>query len=294
MNILRTVVLILVNVAFITLLERKILGLSQLRLGPNKPSVIGIAQPGADAIKLFLNFNAKNFNFQYVYSGIPLLSIFLVFLIWLRVPLYFNFSNLSFGIIYLLSLFRLTIYPLILAGWRSMNKYSFLGAIRGIAQTISYEVRLALIFILPIIYRALLNTWGMKGNFLLNFLFPFISGLWLITALSESGRTPFDFAEGESELVSGFNTEYRRRKFAFIFMAEYARIFFLRSLTGLLLLNLKNLFSPLIIVSIIFVWVWVRATLPRHRFDFLINLNWIIILPRILIMIIFYIRLCIF
>ncbi len=296
MDSLILLIFVLVNVAFITLLERKILGYSQRRIGPNKPSFIGLLQPMADAVKLFLkNFIVSYKTIKIVFFFSPIIRLRLVLWIWLITPLEFRFLNLIFSRILLLIILRLNVYPLLLSGWASKNKYSIFGALRRIAQTISYEISLALILLSILLYYAHLrfNNFLFDKNFcLIIILNPFIFLIWLISRLAETNRTPFDFSEGERELVSGFNTEYGAGGFAIIFIAEYGRIYFLRIISRIIFCFSRNYFIiSIFTASLVFAWVWIRTTFPRYRYDLLINLAWKRILPFILSLLILVIRL---
>lgn len=278
------VVIVLINVAFITLLERKVLGYSQLRLGPNKPSFFGIAQPLADAIKLFRNKTIFPSLINKVFRFMPFFSLWLILILWGVFPLiYFHFS-FSYRFITLLAIFSISVYPVLFAGWGSNRKYSELGSLRNIAQTISYEVRMAIALSILIIRLKRLRLSELTSTQLCLLLWPIIIILWLIIAIAETNRTPFDFSEGERELVSGFNTEYSRNKFAAVFMAEYASIYFLRSLSVVFFIGWTGALGAILVVGLIFFWIWVRATLPRHRYDYLIILNWKSLLPLALCM----------
>lgn len=276
---------VLVNVAFITLLERKILGYRQSRLGPNKVSFIGILQPIADAIKLFLNQLEIPFRRNYLlFYFSPIFSVFFVLWVWSLIPIIRGFHIYSFSIILFLIILRFNVYPLLLAGWASNRKYALLGGLRGVAQTISYEIRLALILLRFLIFSFRFRIDRVNYRFKRVSVFslaPFMLIIWIISCLAETNRTPFDFSEGESELVSGFNVEYGSGGFALIFIAEYASIYFLRIITVYMGLGwtpiriLRHVFS----IFLVFFWVWARATLPRFRYDFLIRLAWKSILP---------------
>lgn len=283
----------MVNVAFITLIERKILGYRQIRKGPNKVSVVGLIQPFNDAIKLFTKElvipNQAN-KFQFFIS--PILGLILVLIIFFSFPFFeINFS-IRMSIIFIYMIIRINIYPLLFSGWSSNRKYALLGSLRSVAQTVSYEVRLALIliFYLSLCY-SLRIFFIMKINFffLKALIFIPIAGIWLISCVAETNRTPFDFAEGESELVSGFNIEYGRIIFALIFIAEYARIIFIRVIFSMIFLVGRTNIISLYIYStrLIFIWIWLRATLPRYRYDKLINLAWKIYLPLVLLLLIY-------
>lgn len=285
LNYILILIPVLLNVAFITLLERKILGYRQYRLGPNKVSFIGLLQPIADAIKLF----TKQIEFPYrrnylIFFISPVLSVFLVLLIWIIIPIASGYHFFSFSTIIFLIILRFGVYPLLLAGWASNRKYALIGGLRGVAQTISYEIRLALILLIFLVYYLTyrLEIINYKSNIISIILVaPLVSIFWIVSCLAETNRTPFDFSEGESELVSGFNIEYGSGGFALIFIAEYARIYFLRAVSCFLLIGWPpySLIRQTISIFFIFFWVWARATLPRFRYDLLIELAWKNILP---------------
>lgn len=282
------------GVAFLTLLERKVLGYIQLRKGPNKVGYIGLPQPFSDAIKLFSKEQTypliSNFN---IYYSAPIFNLFISLLLWLCTPLLRILFNYQFGILYLLCCSRLGVYCVIIAGWSSNSNYSILGGIRSVAQTISYEVRLSLLLLsfLYLIFRLnILDFIKFQENVWFIFLcFPLRLSLF-VSILAETNRTPFDFAEGESELVSGFNVEYRRGGFALIFLAEYSRILFISIFCIILFLGCDIFcwffFIKLVIMS--FIWIWVRGTLPRYRYDKLIYICWKRYLPLSLNYLLFY------
>jgi len=289
LSLVLVIVPVLVNIAFITLLERKILGYSQLRKGPNKVGMAGIVQPFRDAIKLFTKEAvwplASNY-FQYMLA--PFVGFLIIMLSYILFPiLEFNISiGLSFLFFY--TVIRINIYPLFISGWSSNNKYALIGAMRGIAQTVSYEVSLATILIFYAIssLRLQLTYWITLNSISLKiFLVVPLAGIWFISCLAETNRTPFDFSEGESELVSGFNVEYGGIGFALIFIAEYGRISFLRVVSATIFLCSSNMsiFFILITTAILRVWVWIRCTFPRYRYDKLINLAWKSYLPACLL-----------
>lgn len=232
---LAAIVPILVRVAFITLLERKVLGLSQSRKGPNKPRAGGLLQPFADAIKLFLKESVfiRHSN-KVLFTIAPGLGLLIMLALVANLPFGVKRGFILSGVL-IIVLMGLGIYPVFLAGWRSNSKYSLLGRVRGVAQTISYEIALALYFFALFVF-----FWGFNLSVNWDFRsFNLLAGsplflLTLISAIAETNRTPFDFAEGESELVSGFNTEYGAGFFALIFMAEYGIIIFFRYFLALL------------------------------------------------------------
>ena len=242
-TIIRVIILIpvLVNVAFFTLIERKILGLRQSRKGPNKTSLVGILQPASDAAKLF----TKEYNYpkrvSLLFLLAPSLALTVILVRWQITPLGQG-EHMNWSILVLLMVLRLNLYPLLMAGWSSNRKYALIGALRGVAQTISYEIRLALIILtLAVSTNSLeLSRWSSCEIFFTWAICLPLLVFWVVRCLAETNRTPFDFAEGESELVSGFNIEYGAGGFALIFMAEYGRIMFLSIARTLLTLNLRG------------------------------------------------------
>lgn len=279
------IICVIVGVAFLTLLERKVLGYIQIRKGPNKVGFMGIPQPFRDAIKLFTKEQTFPFISNYiVYYFSPIFSLFLSLLCWLCFPFFIKIFRFNLGVLFFLCCLRIGVYTVILAGWSSNSNYALLGGLRAVAQTISYEVRLALILLSIIFLVGDYNFFSFftfqKNMWFLFLCFP-ISLVWFCTSLAETNRTPFDFAEGESELVSGFNVEYRRGGFALIFLAEYSRILFMRILFRLLFLgaNVYRLIFFLKLRIISFLFIWVRGTIPRFRYDKLIYLAWKSFLP---------------
>lgn len=275
----------MLNVAFITLLERKILSYRQYRVGPNKVRLIGLLQPIADAVKLFSNQLESPFSRNYIVFFLsPVVRVFLVLVLWRIIPLITGHHSFTYSIVIIIIVIRFGVYPLLLAGWSSNRKYAILGGLRGVSQTISYEIRLALIILTFLVY---LNGYSLEIMLLnssyisLLILRPMIILLWVVSCLAETNRTPFDFSEGESELVSGFNVEYGSGGFALIFIAEYAIIFYLSMLRAFLGAGWlpSNLIRYIITVLLVFFWIWARSTLPRFRYDLLINLAWKRILP---------------
>lgn len=291
------VICVLIRVAFLTLLERKVLGYIQIRKGPNKVGIIGIPQPFSDAIKLFTKEQTYPLISNYIsYYFSPIFSLFLSLLCWLCIPFFIKLFSFNLGILYFLCITSLGVYTIIIAGWSSNSNYALLGSLRSVAQTISYEVRLALILLSFIFligdYNFINFYYYQKYLWFMILLFPIIL-VWLTISLAEINRTPFDFAEGESELVSGFNIEYRRGGFALIFLAEYSRILFISILFVLIFLG-GDLFSLLFYLKLTFIGfliIWVRGSLPRFRYDKLIYLAWKGFLPLSLNYLIFFIGL---
>nr|YP_011008844.1 NADH dehydrogenase subunit 1 [Oligobrachia dogieli]WPV72834.1 NADH dehydrogenase subunit 1 [Oligobrachia dogieli] len=279
--------MILVAMAFFTLLERKILGYIQLRKGPNKISMMGIPLPFADAIKLFCkeysNLNLSNF-FLFFLSPILMLSISIF--MWSLYPFSSPILFFSFGSLLFICFSSVMVYPLMLSGWSSNSKYALIGSIRSVAQTISYEVSMFFIFLSIIILFMNFNL----NNILLNqftpmgFINPILFFMWMTTMLAETNRTPFDLSEGESELVSGFNIEYSSNSFAFIFMAEYTSILSMSLFSSIFFMNsffffLNDFMLTFKILIISCFFIWVRGTFPRTRYDKLMFLTWKCFLP---------------
>nr|AXS65680.1 NADH dehydrogenase subunit 1 [Cucujoidea sp. 40 KM-2017] len=279
------IIVVLVGVAFLTLLERKVLGYIQIRKGPNKVGFMGLLQPFSDAIKLFSkeqNFPLMSNFFIYYFS--PVLNLILALFLWMSMPFLSVYLNFNLGVLFFFCISSLSVYTVMMAGWSSNSAYSLLGSLRSVAQTISYEVSMFLILLSFILLTLSLNFLSFY-YFQFNVWFMFVSFplmiMWLVSSLAETNRTPFDFAEGESELVSGFNVEYSSGGFALIFLAEYSNILFMSMLLSLVFLGAKmnSIVFFIQIVFISFLWIWVRGTLPRFRYDKLMYMSWKSFLP---------------
>lgn len=274
----------LVGIAFFTLLERKFLGLAQSRKGPNKVSVGGLLQPGGDAVKLFSKERILPlYSKRIIFYIRPFIFLLLSLCLWVNIEVDGRPTRNAFSRIFLLVVLRLGLYPLIFRGWASGRAFSLIGRLRGLAQTISYEIRLSLLLLRVLLYRSSYSweglIWIKRLRLGVISLLPLLI-IWLIRRVAESNRTPFDFSEGESELVSGFNTEYGGGGFAVIFMAEYGNIIRLRAYASLLFVGSRlNIVLRLVVFLFRIIWIWLRATLPRYRYDLLIRLAWKILLP---------------
>nr|QWZ46335.1 NADH dehydrogenase subunit 1 [Machla sappho] len=284
-SMLVLVVCVLVGVAFLTLLERKVLGYIQVRKGPNKVGFIGFLQPFSDAVKLFTKEQTfpymSNFNIYYLS---PVMNFFISLLLWMMMPFVSIYLNFNLSLLFFLSVSSVSVYTIMLAGWSSNSNYSLLGSLRSVAQTISYEVSLALVlmsFIFLILSFDLTDFFKFQSYVWFIYLCLPLCVMWVISSLAETNRTPFDFAEGESELVSGFNVEYSSGTFAMIFLAEYASILFMSMICVMIFLggDFVSFFFFLKLVFISFFWVWARGTLPRFRYDKLMYLAWKSFLP---------------
>nr|USO21339.1 NADH dehydrogenase subunit 1 [Lycaena phlaeas] len=276
---------VMISLAFLTLLERKVLSYMQIRKGPNKLGFMGMLQPFSDGIKLFtkemIYLNFSNYLFYYLS---PIIGFILSLMVWMLIPYYFNMISFNLGILFFLSCISLGVYVLLIAGWSSNSNYSLLGGLRAVAQTISYEVSLALIMMSSLIMIMSFNL--MKYNeyqLMIWFYFLMIplSMCFLSSLMAETNRTPFDFAEGESELVSGFNIEYSSGGFALIFLGEYSMILFMSLMFILMFMGGYdlNLIFYLKLSFISYMFVWIRGTLPRYRYDKLMYLCWKSYLP---------------
>nr|YP_010951001.1 NADH dehydrogenase subunit 1 [Thienemanniella triangula]WML69342.1 NADH dehydrogenase subunit 1 [Thienemanniella triangula] len=294
------VIFVMIGVAFLTLLERKLLGYIQIRKGPNKVGFMGIPQPFSDAIKLFTKeqtFPMMSNYFIYYFS--PIFSLFLALTAWTCIPYFLKLYSFNLGVLFFICCLSMGVYGVMIAGWSSNSNYALLGGLRAVAQTISYEVSLVLIFLsmifLVMSYNFYFFIFYQEYIWFIFLMFP-LGLVWFSTSLAETNRTPFDFAEGESELVSGFNVEYSSGGFALIFLAEYASILFMSMLFSLVFLggSLFNFFFYFKLLFISFMFIWVRGTLPRFRYDKLMNLSWKMYLPFSLNMLIFMLMIKIF
>nr|WMQ52860.1 NADH dehydrogenase subunit 1 [Cechenena minor] len=291
---------VLIGVAYLTLLERKVLGFIQIRKGPNKVGLIGIFQPFSDAIKLFTKeIIYPNFSNYYCYYFSPIVSFILSLIIWVLIPYYFNMVSFNLGLMFFLCCTSMGVYTVLISGWSSNSNYALLGGIRAVAQTISYEVSMALILLSSIIMIMDLNLlsfyYYQKMIWMMFMMIP-LSLMWVSSMLAETNRTPFDFAEGESELVSGFNIEYSSGGFALIFLAEYSSILFMSILFVIIYMGGYdlNLIFYLKLSFVSFLFIWVRGTLPRYRYDKLMYLAWKSYLPVSLNFLLFFLGLKIF
>lgn len=269
----------LVGAAFLTLMERRGLGYVQRRKGPNRVGYLGLLQPFGDAIRLF----RREIVFPYVghyyyYFFCPVMGLGLSLFIWMVVPYMENLYMFNLGVLFILSCLRVGVYFLIIAGWSSNSRYSLLGGLRGVAQMISYEVSLMIIFLGRFFLVKSLNMLVFvdyqRFMWMVFFTFPMILIIFIM-CLAETNRSPFDLAEGESELVSGFNVEYMGGGFSLIILSEYSRILFIRLLIvvfglGSCLISLIFYFK---LVCLGFVFVLIRASFPRIRYDRLMDFS---------------------
>ena len=278
MGIIIILIIVIIAVAFFTLIERKVLGYIHIRKGPNKPGFLGLIVPFADAVKLFLkeiSSPSQSNSFPFIIVGTVIMIVPMT--IWVTFPVLSNIVFHKFSLVLVLAAASVGVYGTLGAGWRRNSKYSLLGAIRAVAQTISYEVRLTIILLSSIMFLIYDVSQKKQVNVALWLAIMFL--LFSVSVLAEANRSPFDFAEGERELVRGFNTEYRSVIFVIIFLAEYIAIIFMSMLTRILFL-ITNYTEIIIFTALIgFFYIWARGTLPRFRYDQLIYMAWKSFLP---------------
>ena len=294
---------LLIAVAYLTLAERRVIGFMQLRRGPNVVGPFGMFQPFADALKLMaketiLPAGAN----KVVFLLAPMLTFILSLVAWAVIPFDEGLviADINVGILYLFAVSSLGVYGVIMAGWASNSKYAFLGALRSAAQMVSYEVSMGLVIITVLLCAGSLNlseiVEAQRGMWFALPLMPMFV-VFFISTLAETNRAPFDLPEGESELVAGYFVEYSSMSFALFFLGEYANMILMSSMTVILFLGgwlppfdiwpLNIIPGPLWfilkIILVLFVFLWVRATTPRYRYDQLMRLGWKIFLPFSLI-----------
>lgn len=307
-KILMLVLPLLICVAMLTLVERKVIAAMQLRKGPNVTGFWGLLQPFADGFKLILKETIlPTHSSKFIFLLAPVITFTLALLGWAVIPLSETFviANINVGVLYLFAISSLGVYGIIMAGWASNSKYAFLGAIRSSAQMVSYEVSLGLIIVCVLVFAGTLNlgeivnaqaggigNWYAFAHF--GFLFPMFV-LFFISALAETNRHPFDLPEAEAELVAGYNVEYSSMSFALFFLGEYANMILMSGMISIMFLG--GWHAPFEFLAFIpgfiwfvfkicfclFVFIWARATLPRYRYDQLMRLGWKVFLPLSLI-----------
>jgi len=296
---LALIVPLLIGVAYLTLAERKVLAAMQLRKGPNVVGPFGLFQPFADALKMIMKETIipSGAN-RFLFILAPMLTFGLAVLAWAVIPVNdgWAIADINVGILYLFAISSLGVYGIIIAGWASNSKYPFLGALRSAAQMVSYEVSMGFVLVsvllcagslnLTEIVRAQTNLWYVIP------LFPMFV-VFFISTLAETNRSPFDIPEGESEIVAGFFVEYSSMSFALFFLGEYANMILMSAMTTILFLggwlapfNMEPftwipgpIWFILKVCLCLFVFLWVRATFPRYRYDQLMRLGWKVFLP---------------
>src|SRR5215210_3960406 len=290
---------VLLAVAYLTYAERKVLGAMQLRRGPNVVGPFGLFQPFADAIKAVMKetivpSGANRLLFMFA----PMLTFMLAMLAWAVIPVNdgWAIADINVGVLYLFAISSLGVYGVIIAGWASNSKYAFLGALRSAAQMVSYEVSMGFVIVTVLLCAGSLNlseiVLAQQTVWFFIPLFPMFV-VFFISTLAETNRAPFDLPEGESELVAGFFVEYSGISFAMFFLGEYANMILMSALTTILFLGgwlppmatepftwiPGPIWFALKIALVLFVFIWVRATFPRYRYDQLMRLGWKVFLP---------------
>ena len=300
LQILAIVVPLLVGVAYLTYAERKVIGAMHLRRGPNVVGPYGLLQPLADGAKLFFKETVipSGAN-RVVFVMAPMVTFSLSLVAWAVIPLSDGLvvADINVGILYLFAISSLGVYGILMAGWASNSKYAFLGALRSAAQMVSYEVSMGFIIISVLIVAGSLNLSDIvnaqkESIWFVIPLFP-IAVIFFISTLAETNRHPFDLPEAEAELVAGYNVEYSSMTFALFFLGEYANMILMAGMTTILFFGgwlppfdiapFNWLPGPLWFIikmcMLLFIFLWVRATFPRYRYDQLMRLGWKVFLP---------------
>jgi NADH-quinone oxidoreductase subunit H len=290
---------VMIAVAYLTYAERKVIGAMQLRRGPNVVGPFGLLQPIADGLKLFLKETIipSGAN-RGVFIAAPCITFVLALVAWAVIPFGDGLvlADINVGILYLFAISSLGVYGILMAGWASNSRYAFLGGLRSAAQMVSYEVSMGFVIVTVLLLAGSLNLSAIvnaqKDMWFVIPLFP-MAVIFFVSTLAETNRHPFDLAEAESELVAGFNVEYSAMTFALFFLGEYANMIMMSGLTTILFLGgwLPPMDIALFtwipgpvwfaakIALVLFVFLWVRATFPRYRYDQLMRLGWKVFLP---------------
>jgi NADH-quinone oxidoreductase subunit H len=312
LQILSIIIPLLISVAYFTLAERKIMGSIQRRRGPNVIGYLGLLQPLADGLKLFAKETILPTTANLgIFILAPLLTFILSLMGWAVIPFGEGLvlSNINVGVLYLFAISALSVYGIVLSGWASNSKYAFLGSLRSAAQMISYEVSIGFIVIAVVLCSGSFNlseiVFAQKKIWFIIPLFPMFL-LFFVSALAETNRHPFDLPEAEAELVSGYNVEYSALLFALFFLGEYANMLLMSSTNVILFFGgwlppfqflsfiPGSIWFGLKICFFVILYIWMRAALPRYRYDQLMGLGWKVFLPVSLayLMITFSILIC--
>lgn len=274
--------LILLSVAFFTLFERKVIGLFHLRFGPNKVSFIGLVQPLLDAFKLLTKQSLVPLRSnKFIYHASPITALLLAMFIWLTIPMYYMVVSINYSLVIFFCLGSIIVFSVLMSGWSSNSKYRLIGSLRSVAQSISYESVFSTLIVLFILiaFSYSIRSYTSQSSLLFLFLLP----IWVICTLAETHRAPFDFSEAESELVSGFNTEYSGAYFAFLFLSEYAILLYSCMLISyiffIFFIPFRFFLLVCVTLAISFLFIWIRITFCRFRYDMLIMISWKVLLP---------------
>ena len=301
LKVILIVLPLLLSVAYLTYAERRVIGLMQMRRGPNRVGPFGLLQPIADAVKLiFKETIVPTPASKIVFMIAPMITFILSLVGWAVIPFSEGWvlSDMNVGVLYVLAVSSLGVYGIIMAGWASNSKYAFLGAIRSSAQMISYEVSMGLVIVTVLLVTGSLNLSEIVEHqrdmpFWIHLMLAPMAVVFFISVLAETNRLPFDLPEAESELVAGYNVEYSSMSFALFFLGEYANMILVSAMTvtffmggylppfGISFLYLIPgfIWFVLKICCLLFVFLWIRATLPRYRYDQLMHLGWKVFLP---------------
>jgi NADH-quinone oxidoreductase subunit H len=305
LKILMLLVPLILAVAYLTYAERKVIGAMQLRVGPAVVGPFGLAQPFADALKLiFKEPIIPSGADKILFLAAPVITFSLAMVGWAVIPLTENFviADINVGVLYLLAISSLGVYGIIIAGWASNSKYAFLGAIRSAAQMISYEISIGLVIVTALLHAQSLNLTDIvmaqkdMPLYMELLLLPMFV-IFFVSILAETNRHPFDLPEAEAELVTGYNVEYSSMPFALFFLGEYANMILMSSMAVVLFLGgwlppfgIEALaivpglvWFILKVCTCLFVFIWIRAALPRYRYDQLMRLGWKVFLPLSLV-----------
>lgn len=308
-KIVAIVLPLLLSVAYLTLAERKVIGYMQVRLGPNRVGPKGLLQPIADAVKLMMKeIIVPSGANKFLFVLAPILSIAPALAAWAVVPFSpeLVLANVDAGLLYIMAITSMGVYGVIIAGWAANSKYSFLGCLRSAAQIVSYEIAMGFALVGVLMCANTLNLVeivnGQKGSFWNWYFIPLFPMfiVYLISGVAETNRAPFDVAEGESEIVAGFHVEYSGMTFAVFFLAEYANMILIASMTALMFLGgwnpildiaPFNLIPPFVwfclkVAFVLFLFLWFRATFPRYRYDQIMRLGWKVFIPVTLVWVI--------
>ncbi|MBP7189825.1 MAG: NADH-quinone oxidoreductase subunit NuoH [Rickettsiaceae bacterium] len=308
-KILMIIIPLLLSVAYLTYAERRVIAFMQMRRGPNVVGPFGLLQPIADAIKLiFKEIIVPTNASKIIFILAPMVTFVLSLVGWAVIPFTENFvlADINVGVLYILAISSLGVYGIMIAGWASNSKYAFLGAVRSSAQMISYEVSMGLVIVAVLLVSGSMNlTDIVEAQRLrpiwIDILLSPMAVVFFISALAETNRLPFDLPEAEAELVAGYNVEYSSMTFAMFFLGEYANMLLISAMTVIFFFggylppfNLEILsFIPGFIwffgkiIFLIFIFLWIRATLPRYRYDQLMRIGWKFLLPITLVWVIF-------
>jgi NADH-quinone oxidoreductase subunit H len=309
LKILVLVVPLLLSVAYLTYAERRVIGLMQMRRGPNVVGWFGLLQPIADALKLiFKEIIVPTKANKVVFIIAPMITFILSLIGWAVIPFSKELviANINVGVLYVLAVSSLGVYGIIMAGWASNSKYAFLGAIRSSAQMISYEVSMGLVIVTVLLTTGTLNLveiveYQRTMPFWINLMLTPMAVVFFISVLAETNRLPFDLPEAEAELVAGYNVEYSSMAFALFFLGEYANMILVSAMTvtffmggylpplGISYLEIIPGFIWFIfkVAFLLFIFLWIRATLPRYRYDQLMRIGWKVFLPLTLFWVVF-------